>query len=110
MEEKKHKLTESELKEKEELMNEIRCLVCSGQTIKDSETELAKNMRSFIDSQFEEGKSKAEVLHKLKELYGDEITLNPEFGVVWAVPLIGLVCLMIFIYKSIFAQKSVKID
>ena len=77
------------------LFNEIKCMVCSGQSIHDSNAELAREMRIVIRKEIEQGKSDQEVRDFMQQRYGDEILLSPPLqlstAILWFFPLILLV-------------------
>ncbi|MCW5725194.1 MAG: cytochrome c-type biogenesis protein CcmH [Maricaulaceae bacterium] len=77
-----------------ELMREIRCVVCAGQSIADSEVALAQDMRAFVRARVADGASAAEVREALSVRYGDEVLLRPPFTArtlpLWLAPLVIL--------------------
>ena len=74
------------------LMAELRCLVCQGQSIADSDAELAGDMRSLVRERIRAGESPAEVRSWLVARYGDWVSykpgLSPETLFLWAAPLL----------------------
>ena len=59
------------------LMETIRCLVCQGQSISDSDAELAGDMRSLIRTRIEAGERPEAILAWLIERYGDWVSYKP---------------------------------
>ena len=59
------------------LHQEIRCLVCQGQSIADSNADLAHDLRMLVRERIEAGDSDAAVLDYLHERYGDFVLLEP---------------------------------
>jgi cytochrome c-type biogenesis protein CcmH len=76
------------------LMEEIRCLVCQGQSIADSEAELAGDMRALVRTRIAAGESPGEVRAWLVERYGDWVTFAPPVKPLtwplWGAPLLLL--------------------
>ncbi|MGF1607522.1 MAG: cytochrome c-type biogenesis protein CcmH [Rhodothalassiaceae bacterium] len=76
------------------LMQEIRCVVCEGQSIADSNAGLAEEMRALIRERIGDGEDRGEIKAYLVARYGDEILLRPRVTartwVLWALPLILL--------------------
>ena len=74
------------------LMAELRCLVCQGQSIADSDAELAGDMRSLVRERIKAGESPEQVRSWLVERYGDWVSykpgLSPETLFLWAAPLL----------------------
>ena len=56
---------------------ELRCLVCQGQSIADSNAGLAQDMRAIVRERIAAGESDAEVRDFLSERYGDYVLLEP---------------------------------
>ena len=57
----------------------IRCLVCQGQSIEDSNSDFAANLRMIIKNKIEDGSDEKDVYKFLKERYGDWILFKPSF-------------------------------
>lgn len=74
------------------LSEELRCLVCQGQSLADSHSDFALDMRRKIQSLMEQGMSDKEVKEYLVARYGDFILYRPPFkgttAFVWLAPLI----------------------
>jgi cytochrome c-type biogenesis protein CcmH len=75
----------------EALMEQLRCLVCQGQSIADSDAELAGDMRHMVRSRIAAGQSPSEVRHWLIERYGNWVSykppLEPATWPLWLAPL-----------------------
>jgi cytochrome c-type biogenesis protein CcmH len=76
------------------LMEELRCLVCQGQSIADSDAELAGDMRSLVRERIAAGESPEEVRSWLVERYGSWVSYAPVLGadtlLLYAAPLLLL--------------------
>ena len=59
------------------LMAELRCLVCQGQSIADSDAELAGDMRDLVRRRIAAGEKPADIRHWLIERYGTWISYKP---------------------------------
>ena len=78
---------------------EVRCMVCQGQSIEDSDAELARDLRRIIRERLAAGDDDGAVRGFLHNRYGDFILLRPPFSIatalLWATPalafLLGLV-------------------
>ena len=62
------------------LMETIRCLVCQGQSIADSDAEMAGDMRSLVRERIAAGESPDEIRAWLISRYGDWVSYEPELG------------------------------
>jgi cytochrome c-type biogenesis protein CcmH len=77
------------------LMETIRCLVCQGQAISDSDAEMAGDMRALIRQRIQAGESPQQIRAWLVERYGNWVTYDPPLEpVTW--PLWGAPILFIF--------------
>lgn len=76
------------------LMEEIRCLVCQGQSIADSDADMAGDMRSMIRQRIAAGEEPSAIRQWLIDRYGDWVTYSPPVGrttwPLWALPIILL--------------------
>lgn len=72
------------------IASELRCLVCQNQTIADSHSGLAKDLRREVREQLQRGASDEQVLQFMNERYGDFVRyrprLNTRTAVLWAGP------------------------
>ncbi|GAA4775706.1 cytochrome c-type biogenesis protein CcmH [Stakelama sediminis] len=77
------------------LMQELRCLVCQGQSIADSDADLAGDMRAMVRERIAAGESPDRVRRWLIERYGDYVTYDPPFNwrtaPLWLAPLVLLI-------------------
>ena len=75
----------------QELINEVRCLVCQNQTIADSNAPLASDLRREIHQMMGDGASRPEVVEFLVSRYGDFVLYRPPFHsktwVLWGAPV-----------------------
>ena len=76
------------------LMGEIRCLVCLGQSIADSDAELAGDMRALVRERIARGEAPEAVRHWLVERYGAWVSYRPPVEPLswplWAAPILLL--------------------
>lgn len=78
-----------------EIARQLRCPVCVSESVGDSSSPIAIEMRTQIQEQLEAGRSEREILAFFQERYGDWILLEPpRRGVhlfVWLLPVVALV-------------------
>lgn len=85
-----------------EISQNIRCLVCRNQSIDESNSELAKDLRVLIKRKIIDGLSDKEIYNYLSNRYGDYILLNPPFKtntiLLWLLPFLILIsgCFVMF--------------
>ena len=77
-----------------ELMTELRCLVCQGQSIHDSDAEMAGDMRHLVRTRIAAGESPDQVRAFLVDRYGSWVSYQPrldrETFVLWLAPVVLL--------------------
>ena len=70
----------------------LRCLICQGQTIHESNSDFAESMKKYIKSELENGKTKEEIFSSLVEKYGQWIVYDPGISrntlLLWSLPLL----------------------
>ena len=59
-----------------EILKNLRCLVCQGQTISDSNSDFALTIKDVVNEKVNEGLSKKEIYSFLSDKYGDWILFN----------------------------------
>jgi len=68
----------------------LRCLICQGQSIADSNSDFASTVKLVVQDQVKEGKSKEEIYDFLISKYGEWIVYQPTFTktnfLLWAIP------------------------
>ncbi len=80
--------------EARDLMHELRCLVCQGQSIADSDAPLAGDMRSQVREKLLAGETPAQIKQWLVDRYGNWVTYEPPLGpdtiLLYLAPLLAL--------------------
>ena len=90
------------------LMETLRCLVCQGQAIVDSDAEMAGDMRALVRQRIDAGEKPEAVRTWLIQRYGNYVTYDPPWSPVsaplWLAPL-GLLAIGGFIATRSFKRK-----
>src|SRR3954464_1782741 len=85
-------------KRAQDMFATVRCPTCSAQSVKDSNSDAAINLRILIREQIAHGASDKEVLNHLRAKYGDSITFHPPIIpktiLLWLIPIfiLGMGC------------------
>tara|TARA_B100001996_G_C18627947_1_gene580575 strand:+ start:1018 stop:1389 length:372 start_codon:yes stop_codon:yes gene_type:complete len=70
----------------------IRCLICQGQSVYDSQSDFAESVKLIIKQKLDEGKTEAQIYEFLKIQYGEWILYDPDFNkntfFLWLLPII----------------------
>ena len=94
-------------KQVDKISKNLRCLICQGQSVYDSQSDFALSMKILIDRKINEGKNEKEIYAFLKNKYGEWIVYDPEISkntiLLWVIPLI------LFIFGGILIMKKVSI-
>jgi len=101
---------EDHLDELKKISKNIRCLICQGQSIDDSNSDFAINVKYVILKKLNEGSSEDEIYDFLKSKYGDWIVYKPEFKLynllLWLIPYFIFFIGGILIYQKIFKKNE----
>ena len=86
----------------------LRCLICQGQTIHESNSDFAESMKKYIKSELENGKTNEEIFSSLVEKYGQWIVYDPGISrntlLLWSLPLLLFLIGGAIIAKKIFRK------
>ena len=77
---------------KNKILKNIRCLICQGQSVYDSESEFASSIKLIVNKKINDGMSEDQVYKFLREKYGDWVIYDPELNkntyILWLLPLL----------------------
>ena len=94
----------------DKISKNLRCLICQGQSIYDSQSDFALSVRDLISKKIDEGEKDDNIYKYLKLKYGDWIVYEPELNkntiLLWLLPLI----LFIFGGLLIFRKLIIKLN
>lgn len=93
-----------------ELSSELRCLVCQNQSLLESDSELANDLKEIIYEKINEGQSNNQIKNFLVQRYGEFILFKPLFNManllLWVTPLISFIFIaFIAIRKTNYKEK-----
>ena len=84
----------------------LRCLICQGQSIYDSQSDFAISMKLLINKKIEEGEPEEKIYEYLKNQYGEWIVYDPELNkktiLLWLFPLILFAFGGLLIFRKVF--------
>ena len=92
-----------------EITKNLRCLVCQGQSVYDSDSEFANSLKVLVDKKLEKGLSESQIYDYFKDKYGEWILYDPELNkntyLLWLLPILifligGAIILKSFIFKK----------
>ena len=85
-------LNADEIKTENKIAKNLRCLICQGQSVHDSDSEFAISLKLVIKNKIQEGMSEEQIYSFLKTKYGEWILYDPVFNrntyFLWLLPLL----------------------
>ena len=94
---------------KNKILKNIRCLICQGQSVYDSESDFATSIKLVVDKKINESLSEEQIYEFLREKYGDWVIYDPELSkntyILWLLPLLlfslgGAIIIKKIIFKN----------
>ena len=77
------------------IFKNLRCLICQGQSVADSNSEFAQTIKLVVKDKIEDGKTEREIYDFLIEKYGEWIVYKPQLNLVnsalWLIPYLTLI-------------------
>ena len=91
------------------ILKNLRCLVCQGQSISDSNSDFAQTIKLVVQDQINEGKSEKEIYNFLVEKYGEWIVYKPPLNkanfLLWILPYLVFLSGGVLIFLIIRKKK-----
>ena len=85
-------LKADEIKTENKIAKNLRCLICQGQSVYDSDSEFAISLKLVIKNKIQEGMNEEQIYSFLKTKYGEWILYDPVFNrntyFLWLLPLL----------------------
>ena len=93
-----------------ELSSELRCLVCQNQSLLESDSELANDLKEIIYEKIYEGESNDQIKNFLVKRYGEFILFKPLFNgsnlVLWGAPLLSFILIAFIAIRKTTIKKN----
>ena len=74
------------------IFKNLRCIICQGQSIYDSQSDFAESMKLVVKQKLDSGMSEEEIYIFFKDQYGEWISYDPEFNTntyfLWGLPVL----------------------
>ena len=88
----------------------LRCLICQGQSVYDSDSEFANSVKILVSQKLDEGFSEKEIYSFLKKKFGEWILYEPEFNkntyFLWLLPILMFIIGGAIIFKLFIIKKN----
>ena len=93
-----------------EITKNLRCLICQGQSVYDSDSEFANSIKILIDKKLDDGLSEDEIYEYFKKKYGEWILYDPVLNkntyILWLLPLLIFLFGGAIIFKKLIKKKN----
>ena len=95
---------------KSKITKNLRCLICQGQSVYDSDSEFANSIKILVDKKLDLGFSENQIYDYFKDKYGDWILFDPELNkntyILWLLPILIFLIGGAIIFKSFISNKK----
>ena len=102
-------LKADELDKRNNITKNLRCLICQGQSVYDSDSEFANSLKIVVDKKLKEGLSEDQIYEYFKIKYGEWILYDPGLNkntyILWLLPILIFLIGGAIIYKSFIVKK-----
>jgi|TARA_B110000495_G_C22768428_1_gene449760 cytochrome c-type biogenesis protein CcmH len=97
-----------------EIYKNLRCLICQGQSIADSNSDFASTIKLVVQDQIKEGKSEEEIYDFLISKYGEWIVYQPTFTknnlLLWTLPYLAFILGGVIIFLLFKKNRNNKVN
>jgi cytochrome c-type biogenesis protein CcmH len=88
----------------------LRCLICQGQSVYDSDSEFAISLKILVEQKLAEGLNEKQIYDYLKDKYGEWILYDPEFDkntyFLWLLPILMFLIGGAILFRIFFIKKN----
>ena len=102
-------LNAEENDKRNKITKNLRCLICQGQSVYDSDSEFANSLKIVVDKKLEEGFSEDQIYEYFQTKYGEWILYDPVLNkntyILWLLPILIFLVGGAIIYKSFIVKK-----
>ena len=88
----------------------LRCLICQGQSIYDSDSEFANSVKILVKKELNNGATETQIYEYLENRYGEWILYDPKFSkktyFLWLLPILMFLIGGAIIFKIFYLKKS----
>ena len=95
---------------KSKITKNLRCLICQGQSVYDSDSEFANSLKLLVEKKIDEGFNEKEIYSFFKDKYGEWILYDPQFNkntyFLWLLPVLMFLVGGAIIFKLYIIKKK----
>tara|TARA_B100000963_G_scaffold131667_1_gene114745 strand:+ start:190 stop:558 length:369 start_codon:yes stop_codon:yes gene_type:complete len=93
-----------------EITKNLRCLICQGQSVYDSDSEFANSLKILVEKKLDEGLNEKQIYEYLKNKYGNWILYDPGFSkntyFLWLLPILMFIFGGAIILRKVILKKK----
>ncbi len=101
---------EHETQLQNEITKNLRCLICQGQSIYDSDSQFANSLKILVEKKLSEGLSEKEIYEYFENKYGEWILYDPKFNkntyFLWLLPILMFLLGGVILFKLFIIKKN----
>ena len=101
---------EKEIKLQNKITKNLRCLICQGQSIYDSDSQFAISLKILVEKKLSEGLSEKEIYEYFENKYGEWILYDPKFNkntyFLWLLPILMFLLGGVILFKLFIIKKN----
>jgi len=95
--------------QKNKITKNLRCLICQGQSVYDSDSEFANSLKILVDKKISEGLTEDQIYKYFKDKYGDWILYDPGLNkntyILWLLPILLFLIGGAIIYRNFIKRN-----
>ena len=92
------------------ISKDLRCLICQGQSVYDSQSDFSESMKIVVRKKLESGMTENEIYLFLTEKYGDWLLYDPKLKkntlLLWLIPLLFFILGGVLIFRKLEVLKK----
>ncbi len=101
---------EHEIELQNKITKNLRCLICQGQSIYDSDSQFANSLKILVENKLNEGLSEKEIYEYFENKYGEWILYDPKFNkntyFLWLLPILMFLLGGVILFKLFIMKKN----
>ena len=102
-------LNAEENDKRNKITKNLRCLICQGQSVYDSDSEFANSLKFLVNKKINEGLTEKQIYKYFTDKYGEWILYDPALNkntyILWLLPLLIFLIGGAIIFKSFIIKK-----
>ena len=103
-------LNADEFDKRNKITKNLRCLICQGQSVYDSDSEFANSLKILVDKKLNEGLSEDQIYQYFNDKYGEWILYDPKLNkntyILWLMPLLIFLLGGAIIFKKLKKKQN----